>query len=229
MRMRRRTIATHLARSLAILLLAFWASLATATAGESHEATPDAYAASPQFGVVLLDVNWGRRWKCAGYENAELRQLSFDRVPPPKASDDATADVTLEQPSSLFARPVFTPYALLLEPGTYALSSFQMKVARSVSEIALWGAKRSEMFKDGVPQGGSFDVGPGEVVYIGNFWLDCFQAPQPWRYYTQGAEGFKQHLAQYADKYPFLKLEGARYRLFETTRLGRPYSLPNPQ
>jgi hypothetical protein len=216
-----------MSEALRTAILFFCAGISGATAAGTLEATPEAYLAGPSMGVVLLDVNWGRRWSCGGFENAELRRLSFDLVPPLKSGDEEPADLTLEQPSSLFATPTFTNYALIVEPGQYVLSGFEMKVARSVSSVLMWVAKRSELIKDGNPQGGSFTVGAGEVVYIGNFWLDCFRSPQPWRYYTETPEGFKKHLAQFKDKYPFLRLDKVNYRLFETTRLGRPYSLPN--
>jgi hypothetical protein len=196
-----------------------------ATSGDTTEVTADSYANRGSKGVVLLDANWGRRWNCGGFENAELRSLSFDRTPPSKSSDDASADLTLEQPPSVLTRSIFVNYALLVEPGKYVLSGFKMKVARSVSDIGYWIAKRSDLIKDGTVQGGTFTINAGETIYIGNFFLDCFQHPQPWRYYTEGAEDFRKHLAQYKDKYPFLDIDHVTYRLFETTKLGEPYSL----
>lgn len=209
-----------------LLAILFGTSVATAAPGGAAEATSESYAANPNSGVVLLDVNWGRRWNCGGFENAELRSLGFDRVPPLKTRDDEAPDLVLEQPPGLSARPTFTNYALLVEPGEYVLSVFEMKVARSVSDAHTWDAKRSELIKDGAPQGGKFKVEPGEAVYIGNFWLDCFRRPQPWRYYTETRQDFDMHIAQYKQKYPLLRLEDVKYRLFETTRLGRPYALP---
>jgi hypothetical protein len=205
--------------------LTFGATPAGATSSDPTEVTSDSYASRGSKGVVLLDANWGRRWKCGGFENAELRSLSFDRIPSTKSSDDAPPDLTLEQPSSLFARPIFINYALLIEPGKYVLSGFKIKVARSVSDVGYWIAKRSDLTKEGTAQGGTFTIDAGETVYIGNFYLDCFQYPQPWRYYTEGVENFAKHLAQYKEKYPFLNLDRVAYRLFETTKLGEPYSL----
>ena len=72
---------------------------------------------------------------------------------------------------------------------------------------------------------GTFRVGAGEIVYIGNFFLDCYKAPQLWRYYTEGMDNFKTHVAQYKHKYPFIAGEHVVYRLFETDTLGRPYTL----
>jgi len=116
-------------------------------------------------------------------------------------------------------------YAVLVEPGEYALSGFIIKVASSRSNIDNWIAKRSELFKDGKALGGSFRVSARETVYIGNFFLDCDPAPQLWRYYTGGADHFKSHLAEFKEKYPFLSTDGVRYRLFETSTLGQIYEL----
>jgi hypothetical protein len=208
--------------------LSVWATSILDASGSSSEATAESLAQyRATKGVVLLDVNWGRRWRCGSFENAELRRLSFDRLPLTKSSDDAAADLTLEEAPSLFTRSTFINYAVILEPGEYVLTGFDMKVARSVSDIAHWVAKRSELWKDGKALGGTFKVAPGETVYIGNFFLDCYQQPQPWRYYTDGAANFKAHLAQYKDKYPFLNTDtdNVAYRLFDTTSLGRPYEL----
>jgi hypothetical protein len=215
-----------------ILLLALlaplsaWAASILDASGASSEATAESverYRGTR--GVVLLDVNWGRRWRCGSFENAELRRLSFDRLPLTKSSDDTVADLTLEEAPSLFTRSTFVNYAVIVEPGEYVLTGFDIKVARSVSDVAHWVAKRSELWKDGRALAGTFKVAPGETVYIGNFFLDCYQHPQPWRYYTEGAANFKAHLGQYKEKYPFLDTDAVAYRLFETTSLGRPYDL----
>ena len=206
--------------------LSAWATSILDASGGSSEATAESVAQyRAAKGVVLLDVNWGRRWRCGSFENAELRRLSFDRLPLTKSSDDAAADLTLEEAPSLFTRETFINYALIVEPGDYVLTGFDIKVARSVSDIAHWVAKRSELWKDGKALGGTFKVAAGETVYIGNFFLDCYKQPQPWRYYTEGAANFKVHLTQYKEKYPFLSTDNVAYRLFDTTSLGRPYEL----
>jgi hypothetical protein len=203
-----------------------WATSILDAAGAPIEATAESFGQNRTTkGVVLLDVNWGRQWRCGSFENAELRSLSFDRLPSAKSSDDAAADLTLEEAPSLLTRSAFINYAVIAEPGEYALTRFDIKVARSVSDISHWVAKRSELWKDGKALGGTFKVGAGETVYIGNFFLDCYQQPQLWRYYTEGAGNFKLHLAQYKQKYPFLEVDSAVYRLFETNSLGRSYEL----
>lgn len=213
----------------AITILGMLLSCATTIvdeAGQPAELTATSYENDrSRKGIVLLDVNWGRRWNCGGYENAELRALSFDRIPPLKSNDDMPADLALQKPANLISKPVFNSYALLVEPGEYALSGFRIKFARSVSDVGYWVAKRSDLLKDGEMLGGSFKVGLGETVYIGNFFLDCHQQPQLWRYYTEGEDNFTEHLSEYKKKYPFLNTDYVKYRLFDTSSLGHSYEL----
>jgi hypothetical protein len=72
---------------------------------------------------------------------------------------------------------------------------------------------------EGRSKAGSFKVSAGESVYIGNFAVDCYSDPIPWRFYTE-ERNFSEHLAQYRSKYPFLKLSPVVHRLFETSVLG---------
>ena len=140
----------HLALAALSIILASCATSLRDAGGKSNEATGDLFAENRATkGVVLMDVNWGRRWNCGGFENAELRGIAFDKLPPAKASNDTPADVALVQPPNLASRPVFDSYALLLEPGEYALSAFSIKVARSVSDVSYWVANRSDLLKDG--------------------------------------------------------------------------------
>lgn len=196
------------------------------TVGVSNEATETSYNQNKdKLGVVLLDARWGRQWKCGRYENAQLVSFSFDKFPLTKKSDELQSDITVATTSILNVSPKFQSYALLVPPGEYGLSNFTIKVASSSTEVAYWVAKRSELIKDRKPLGGKFRVSPGEVIYIGNFALDCFGAPQLWRYYADGQEGFNQQLADYSKKYPFLDLSKVEFRLFETEKLGRSYHL----
>lgn len=217
--------------SLGLLLAAFvpligWSAALQDASGASLEATAKTFKESRAAkGLVLLDVNWGRRWGCGGYENAELRGLSFDRLPLNKSSDDVPADLQLEQGPSLSRRPVFESYALLIEPGEYVLTGVEIKLARSASDVSIASARRSALWKDEKALGGTFKVAAGETVYIGNFFLDCYQEPQLWRYFTEGQDGWKAHLKQYKRAYRFLNTDAVIYRLFETTSMGKPYEL----
>lgn len=194
--------------------------------GASSEATAKSFEAGRATkGVVLLDVNWGRRWDCGGFQNAELRALAFDRLPMSKTSDDERADLTLEQGPSLLTKPKFISYAVMVEPGEYALTGIDIKVATSVSDVNHRVTARSHLWKDGKALGGTFKVAAGETVYIGNFFLDCYQEPSLWRYYTEGKDNFKGHLKEYQRAYRFLDIDAVVYRLFDTTLLGKPYQL----
>ena len=39
-------------------------------------------------GVVLVAVNWSRKWGCGNFENAELRNLGFDLLPSKSVNDE---------------------------------------------------------------------------------------------------------------------------------------------
>ena len=209
--------------------------LSTALAAEGpqtvlvEEAKRDAYEdAKGRKGVVLLSVNWGRRWGYCGFENVQLRSLAFDRMPVQKPGDDSRADFVLEGPA-LLAKPAFVDYAFLVEPGEYALTAYDIKTAKSVRDIGGFRAGRTRLIQDGKPVAGSFEVRAGEVIYIGHFAPECIQErrePVIWRYYTSGAEAFKGYLDEVKKKYRFLDVEDAQFRLFRTTTIGKEYHLP---
>ena len=194
----------------------------------AREATSKTYDASiGTNGVVTIAVNWGRRWGCGSYENAQIVSLGFDRISTTGLPKDGESEVRLNAPGGrLFVHPIFLDYAILLEPGEYALTSFDLKVARSVNDVGHFIAKRSDLIENGKPKAGSFEVKAGEVVYIGNFWLDCQDQPMLWRYYTEGREGFKKHMAEVNRKYPFIDPQKITFRLFRTELMGSDYDLP---
>ena len=170
--------------------------------------------------VVLLDVNWGRKWGCADYQNAQIITFTFDKMPEHSHAGGA-AVLTLTTPNKLLVKPMFISYAFLLAPGEYALSSTKIKVARSASDVGYLIADRSHLLPGGKSYG-SFRVNAGETVYIGNFSLDCHKQPMLWRYYTV-EEKFSAHIGDYKRAYPFLDLSNVTYRLFETEVFGQPY------
>jgi hypothetical protein len=194
--------------------------------GIPAEATADSYGKGKGgMGVVLLDARWARQWPCGEYGNAQLVSFHFDKMPLASRPDDAPAEIMVTTSRRLAVSPDFQSYALLVPPGEYALSNYKIKVAKSVSDLGYWVASRSHLIKDGKPLGGTFSVAPGEVVYIGNFALDCFKGPSLWRYHAKGKDGFKQQLTDYQTKYPFLDLSNVQFRLFETETLGQSYTL----
>lgn len=197
-----------------------------AAAQTAERLADDAVAASESKGVVLLAVRWDRRWKCAGYENAQLRVLGFDKLPSAKPDDDASPDLLLDDAPLLLTRPAFDNYAFLVEPGEYGLSRLEIKVARSMTDVGFFKAPRSKLLPGGQPLGGKFTVAAGEVVYLGHFYLDCYQQPILWRYYPEGREGFKEYLVSVKRIYPALDVEKVTFRLFQTQEFGRDYKLP---
>jgi hypothetical protein len=189
--------------------------------GIANEVTTDSYAHTRnEKGVVILSVNWGRKWGCGAFENAQLMSIAFDRLVPQITGDNRPPDLNLNSPGRLMVQPVYLPYALLVEPGEYALSAFDVKAARSVSDVGEFKANRGQLIKDGRPLGGSFKVGAGETIYIGHFFLSCHASPVLWRYYWDGPDPFDKYLGEIKAKYPFLDLTKTQVRLFRTTVLG---------
>jgi hypothetical protein len=188
--------------------------------------TKDVYIQSHKTnGVVLLDINWGRWWSCGGHENAQLLTLAFDKLPARTLENEAEPSLVVQSPSRVMVDPVFLNYAFSLEPGEYALSTFSIKVADSVTKVGFLTAQRSELYEDGKPAGGSFTVKQGETVFIGNFYLGCKWGPTLWRYYPKDRDAFNKQIAMYKNSFPFLDLGDVKYRLFKTSVFGYDYEL----
>lgn len=176
-------------------------------------------------GLILLAVRWDRRWNCAGFENAQLRVIAFDRLPTTKA-DDAAPDILLDDAPLIMTKPVFENYAFQVDPGDYGLSRLEIKVAKSLSDVGFFRVPRSKFLSDGKSLGGTFAVNAGEAVYLGHFYLDCHQQPILWRYYPEGREGFNGYLVSLKKIYPVLDIEKVVFRLFQTKEFGQDYKLP---
>ena len=175
--------------------------------------------------TVLLSVRWDRKWKCAGFENAQLRLLGFDLFPSTRPVDDEGADLLLDDAPLLLTKPRFDDYAFLVEPGQYALSKLHIKVARSVRDVGIAKVGRETLLQDGASVGGTFDVDAGEVVYIGHFSIDCFQEPSLWRVYLKDRESFNEYLADQKKKVPELDTSKASFRLFKSSFFGKDFEL----
>ncbi|QWT44930.1 hypothetical protein [Azospira inquinata] len=188
--------------------------------------TPSSYAeGSATKGIILFSIRWDRRWKCAGFENAQLRRLAFDKMPVTRTSNDPHADLVLADAPLLLTHPQFDDYAFVVEPGEYALVGFDIKVAASITDVRIGRVDRERLIKEGKPDGGSFDVAPGEAVYIGHFYLDCATEPMPWRYYLSGQEAFDEYTEKIKKQHPELDATKIQYRLFKTKLLGRNFEL----
>lgn len=188
--------------------------------------TKDTYSQKKQDdGVVLMDVNWGRKWGCGRHENAQLISLTFDRLPMQSIDNSVEPSLVLQSPSRIMVNPVFTNYAFSLSPGEYAISAFSIKIADSVSNVGFLTARRDHLYKEGKPIGGTFIVKPNETVFIGNFYLDCTYEPILWRYYPDGKKAFAQQIEEYKKNFPFLDLSDVKFRLFKTKEFGRNYEL----
>jgi len=172
-------------------------------------------------GVVILDVNWGRRWDCGGYDNAQLINLTFELIPTATdRSRDKYSSVVLKTPSRLFVDSEYRSYGFMVRPGQYALIEFDIKVALSMGDTAHISAMKNELIEDGKYHGGTFTVGAGEVVYVGHFFLDCLQSPIPWRYYSERGDAFAEYVADRHRQFRFLDDAKIAFRLFNTTNFG---------
>jgi hypothetical protein len=176
-------------------------------------------------GTVILQVNWGRYWKCGPYENAQLQRLTFRRLGE-NAESPSDKDWELSPSSTPLVKRSFEPYVVLLDPGQYALSGFRFKVAASRSDVKVVDVDSSKLIVDGKPVAGSFALAAGEVVYIGHFGVDCHGEPTPWRFYIDGNQEFARYVDGFHKRFPFAKDVAVTYRLFKTEHFGQPYDLP---
>lgn len=210
-----------------ILLIIVLLLIAGTLAAEHGQALSESgyRAARSELGIVVLEVNWGRRWDCAGYENAQLQKLEFRAG---STTGFTGRRLELETPSKLFVDDEYLPLAIMVEPGTYAITGFDVKTARSVSDIGHWIADESDLIEGGRAIGGSFKVGAGEIVYLGHFTLDCDDSVMPWRLYLGNREEFERYVARFREWHPYTADVDVEFRLFDTDRLGTPFVLRNP-
>jgi hypothetical protein len=176
-------------------------------------------------GTVLLHVNWGRMWGCGRYENAQLQELRFSKLGVGPDSASASPVVALSPGSTLLARNTFEHYAFVLDAGEYALSGFDVKLARSITDIVHSRGDPGRLIVDGKALGGSFLVAPSEITYIGHFTIDCGGEPILWRNYIDGRDEFDRYVIGFHKRYPFTKDVPVTYRLFATDTFGKPYNL----
>lgn len=192
-------------------------------AAEPVNLSADTYKAD--LGVLIIQLNWGRVWKCGQFENAQLQALTFTKSP---IDTPEPVSLDLETPSKLLADKKFLPYAFVIQPGEYALTDFDVKVARSVTDVAHIKGSKDNLIKDGKPVGGTFTVNPGEIVYVGRFGLDCGAEPFLWRTYIGNREEFEKYIGGFRERFPFVKQVPVQYRLFSTQQLGYPFALKDP-
>ncbi len=168
-------------------------------------------------GIIILQVNWGRHWNCASYQNAQLQELSFKLLPANKYNSVLKFTI----PSKLFAKDRFLPYAYIVKPGKYALSGFDIKVAKSNTDVGHLTPDENKLIQNRKSKGGTFYVNSNEAVYIGSFGLDCTYEPMPWRYYIDGKHEFKKFANGFKKKYAFIKKLPVRNRILKTSVFGQ--------
>jgi len=175
--------------------------------------------------VVLFDVNWGRKWACGQFENAQLLSLTFEKLGVAVEKHNKYSKIELKTPSRAFAKLNFKNYGFLVEPGEYAFSGWAVKAAKSTTDVGTFKATRRDLVTGEVNFGGTFEVQKDEIIFIGNFFLDCYQSPIPWRYYPDGKEAFEFLKEEYSNKYKFIDKDKIQFRLLKTSNFGQPYEL----
>lgn len=157
--------------------------------------------------VILYGMNWGRQWGCAGNDNAQLQNLTFSRID----SASNNEDIVLNNPAKLFSESTSGSYAIIVNPGEYALTGYDIKIGKSSAGVNHIKGKGE----------GTFKVNAGEIVYIGDFGLDCAGGePIPWRFYIQ-KDDFDSYVAGFKDKYKFVGNKQVIYRIFQTNNFGQ--------
>lgn len=204
-----------------LLIIIFLLSASEVFAGYNKFTKKNYEVSKDKKAVIIYGVNWGRKWGCAGFENAQLQRLTFSRIDSVSNSCDGE-NIVLNTPSKLFIEDVSKTYAIIVNPGEYALTGFDIKVAKSVKDVWHSIGESKYLFENGKSLGGAFKVNQGEIVYIGDFGLDCAceYKPIPWRYYIQ-KEDFERYVAGFKEKYKFIVDKQIIYRLSQTDKFGQ--------
>ena len=190
------------------------------------EATAENYSKTASGkGLVIFAVNWGPRWGCGSYQDAAVTSFGFDRFPSDITGNDTPPQFSIGKSDVPTTKQEFVSYAYLVEPGEYALSRFEIAAARSPSEVVDFIAQRSDLIQKGKAIGGSFDVHADEMVYIGHFFVGCQKQPTLWRYYMEDKSALDFYMIYVKQKYPFLDVQNAEYRLMRTNTLGLDHKL----
>lgn len=174
--------------------------------------------------IVIMHINWGRKWSCGEYENAQIHKLSFQKLLSNGEPSDEPA-FEIETPSRLFVNDAFTQYTYLLESAKYAIVGYDIKVARSSTDVGHLVAKEDDLLDGGEALGGTFTAREDKVTYIGHFGVDCYQQPMPWRYHISGSDAFKAYVEDFRELYPFVKDIPVSFNLFSTETMGLTYTL----
>jgi hypothetical protein len=208
------------------VVVVFGLTAVASIAGIPPELTKKNFKASDETqAIVILHINWGRSWDCGGFENAQLQKLGFIQRMSEEGSKEEPYEINLKTPSRLFVKDSFVPYVLLVEPGQYALSEFDVKVARSRSDVGHFTASADELIENRESIGGGFAVNAGEISYLGHFGLDCSGQPIPWRYYIEGRDDFDRYVEGFRAEYPYTNYLPVKYRIFRTKQFGEEYDL----
>src|SRR3989338_2683667 len=119
----------------AVLIMIFILSASNVFAGYDKLTKKNYEDSKTEKAVVIYGVNWGRQWGCAGFDNAQLQNLRFSRID--SVSNDLDGeDIVLNTPAKLFSKNASESYAIIVNPGEYALTGFDIKIAKSSSDVS---------------------------------------------------------------------------------------------
>lgn len=173
-------------------------------------------------GIVLLTANWGRRWACGQWDNAQLYELIFEQTPLTETEKNEYQEIRLKTSSRLLASREFKPHGFIVNPGLYAFTGFNIKVSHSMSSVGGIEAGREHLVEDGKYPGGTFNVSAGEVIYIGDFYIDCHSEPIPWRFYSPPGESQEYLYNGFKSKFKYINDEEIKFRLLDDSAFGNP-------
>jgi len=110
-----------------LLIIIFVLSASKAFAGYDKLTKRNYEESKNEKAVILYGVNWGRRWGCAGLDNAQLQNLTFSHID----SNLDREDIALNNPAKLFSENSSESFAIIVNPGEYALIAYDIKIART--------------------------------------------------------------------------------------------------
>ena len=180
---------------------------------------------SDQRAVLLINVYWTRAWGCHDNNYAQLTNLTFRKIDSDSHWVKDGARIELKGGGLLSS--VAKDYQLMVPPGIYALAGYRMRLSREFLDTVVQNATEEHLTKGGVAIGGQFEVGAGEVVYVGDFYLDCTQEPILWRYYLTPTDGFRDYMDEMAKRHPYLDRDKVIFRLFQSDYFSQPIEIGN--
>ncbi|WP_173044918.1 hypothetical protein [Nitrospira sp. KM1] len=112
-------------------------------------------------------------------------------------------------------------YVLALEPGSYALTRYEIDVAESTFRTKVGIASRSTLIDHGQPVGGTFDSQAGELVCIGHFGWTVTRSRRSDGITLKALACSRTTKTKSSGDIPNLDVETMQVRLFKSALFGR--------